>query len=315
MQTKVKLANLKPSSDCSRQSGFTLLEILIALSISFVLILGVIQIYVNSSTSFRRADAMSRIQENGRYGLEFLGRYLRLAGYRQDATLSFEEAFIDVSNVVSGQGSSAVKQFPLAFSAGQVISGYESPTDAGDDAKIVAGTDAFSIRFAANQDGFIRDCYSAKKEFVSGTVAINTFYIGLNGEREKDSHGLYCESFILKEDGAIARSVATHPFVPDIEDMQIAYGIDANNDFLVDQYLSATDISNDGRWQSVISVRIHLVVRSTQDNIQSFPDKAMDFLGNFDSETNTNNQSTDDKDDHRLRRQFVTTISLRNKMI
>lgn len=62
--------------------GFTLVEILIAMLIGLFLVAGVIQIFINSKQSYRVQEALARLQENGRFALDFLDRDIRMAGYR-----------------------------------------------------------------------------------------------------------------------------------------------------------------------------------------------------------------------------------------
>lgn len=63
------------------QRGLTLVEILVALTISAFLIAGVIQLFVGSKQTYRGQDALSRIQENGRFALDTMARDIRMAGY------------------------------------------------------------------------------------------------------------------------------------------------------------------------------------------------------------------------------------------
>lgn len=65
----------------SRQKGFTLIEIMIALLLGAFLIGGILQIFINSRATYRMQDSLSRLQENGRFAMEFIGRDLRMAGY------------------------------------------------------------------------------------------------------------------------------------------------------------------------------------------------------------------------------------------
>lgn len=65
----------------SRQSGFTLVEIMIALVIGLFLTAGMLQMYVANKHSFRFSDSLSRIQENGRYALAFIARDMRMADF------------------------------------------------------------------------------------------------------------------------------------------------------------------------------------------------------------------------------------------
>lgn len=65
----------------ARQQGLTLVELLVALSIGLVLLGGVYQVFVSSITVYRKNEQFSRLQENGRFAMEILGRNLRTAGY------------------------------------------------------------------------------------------------------------------------------------------------------------------------------------------------------------------------------------------
>lgn len=59
----------------------TLIEIMIALLIGAFLLGGILQIFIGSKQTYRMQEGLSRLQENGRFALEFLTYDLRMAGY------------------------------------------------------------------------------------------------------------------------------------------------------------------------------------------------------------------------------------------
>jgi len=59
----------------------TLIEIMIALLIGAFLLGGVLQIFVSSKQTNRMQENLSRLQENGRFAMNFLTRDIRMAGY------------------------------------------------------------------------------------------------------------------------------------------------------------------------------------------------------------------------------------------
>ena len=61
----------------NQQRGFSMVELMIAITISLLLLAGVIQIFSASRQTYTLQDGMSRLQENARYALE-----RHLAGYR-----------------------------------------------------------------------------------------------------------------------------------------------------------------------------------------------------------------------------------------
>ena len=69
------------SAPLRRQRGLGLIEIMVALAISAVLLTGVVQIFLSSKLSYRVADANARVQEGGRFAVNFISEDLRMAGY------------------------------------------------------------------------------------------------------------------------------------------------------------------------------------------------------------------------------------------
>ncbi len=68
-----------PSS--RRQHGLSLVELMVAIAISLILLAGVLQIFLSSKTSYRLLEATSRVQENGRFAIDFLSKDIRMAGF------------------------------------------------------------------------------------------------------------------------------------------------------------------------------------------------------------------------------------------
>jgi len=69
------------TSRITKQNGFTLVELLVAIALSVILLNGVIQMFVSSKQSYRTADGLGRMQETARYALDVLAQDIRLAGF------------------------------------------------------------------------------------------------------------------------------------------------------------------------------------------------------------------------------------------
>ena len=65
-----------------RQSGFSVVELMVAAAISLLLLLGVITIFIGSRSSYETTQRLSRIHENGRVALEQIVFDLRAAGFQ-----------------------------------------------------------------------------------------------------------------------------------------------------------------------------------------------------------------------------------------
>ena len=75
-----------------KQTGLSLIELMIAMVLGLFLLGGVIQIFVSSSQVNRLNESIARVQESGRFALDFISADLRQAGYkgacRQDQTVN-----------------------------------------------------------------------------------------------------------------------------------------------------------------------------------------------------------------------------------
>lgn len=76
MKHQKHLVNLK-----LQQNGFTIVEIMVAITLSAILIAGVIQVYLSSKESFRVQSELARLQESQRIAMEFLQRDISKAGF------------------------------------------------------------------------------------------------------------------------------------------------------------------------------------------------------------------------------------------
>lgn len=63
------------------QAGVSLIELMVALAIGVVLLLGLVEIFGASRAAFATAEGLSRVQESGRFAVDHLRRDLRMAGH------------------------------------------------------------------------------------------------------------------------------------------------------------------------------------------------------------------------------------------
>jgi type IV pilus assembly protein PilW len=69
------------TTDNKKQSGLTMLEILIVMGLSVVLLSGLVEIVLAHQQTNRLQKGLSQIQANGRYAIDYLRMDLRRAGY------------------------------------------------------------------------------------------------------------------------------------------------------------------------------------------------------------------------------------------
>lgn len=143
-----------PPTRLRNQHGLSLIELMVAITVSIILLAGVLQIYISSKQSYRVQEASARLQENGRFAMEFLARDVRVAGYAGCAKRIDETAVGDITYTADQDGNSLPDRNvdeARAFLT-DVMAGYENGAGlpaAETPAGLVANTDALRITQAA----------------------------------------------------------------------------------------------------------------------------------------------------------------------
>lgn len=105
-------------------SGYSLIELMIAITLGLLLTAGMVQLFSSTKVTFRANDALARVQENGRFSLELLKREIREAG-----TNGFCAAQLDVRNHLA-----AANALDEILDGGRLIIGwnYDGTSDGND---------------------------------------------------------------------------------------------------------------------------------------------------------------------------------------
>jgi len=80
MKIKSSIHGLTPMLT-PRQSGFTLIELMISMVLGLLLLASLVYVYTNSAQSFRAQSALALIQSNARYAFEIMGVDIRQTGF------------------------------------------------------------------------------------------------------------------------------------------------------------------------------------------------------------------------------------------
>ena len=157
-----------------RQQGFSLVELMVALTLGLIVVGGVISVFVTNQQAFRTTESLSRVQENARIAFELMAREVRQEGGNPCGSTSF------LGNVLR------TNDWSTDWGAGTLI-GYEGGTAApfvatGTGAnQRVAGTDAismlssaigFSAAIAAHDPTTARITLAAASPGLLGTVVM-----------------------------------------------------------------------------------------------------------------------------------------------
>ena len=352
-----------------RQSGLSLVEIMVALTLGVVLLTGVIQIYASTKSTYRMQDNLARLQENGRFALSFLSRDVRMAGYHGCTT------FGPVTNTLNNPTS-----LQYDFTVG--LTGYNdvgaSPPAALSGAGVVPapGTDVMVVRRNVDEpvrvvknnssaqlfvevlsqvpggckDGtdkvsglcqgdilMVSDCIKSRV-FQAGNLQVTGTPPDLNithpssgtpgnaisswggagspaeeqfgDDAEIVRLGTYAYFISNKVVNGAAMPVLNRydggqvfELVEGVEDMQVTYGEDTDGDRTADVYRDADSVSD---WSAVVSARIHLLLRTNENNLTDAP---LDYVFNGATVAGASLAT----DDRHLRREFTATVAVRNR--
>lgn len=65
----------------TQSQGFSLVELMIALTLGLLLSAGIMSVYLSSKTNFAQDEEVARLQENGRFAINFLSNNISMAGF------------------------------------------------------------------------------------------------------------------------------------------------------------------------------------------------------------------------------------------
>ncbi len=129
-------------SGIRHQHGLTLIELMVALTISLLLLTGTASLFISNKRIYREQEEMGRLQENARFAVEVLIRDLRMAGY-----VGCSDNMGAVENDIDGaDDDDATVSFINGIEGSEAAAGWK-PSDALIGVGAVAGTDAITVRF------------------------------------------------------------------------------------------------------------------------------------------------------------------------
>lgn len=368
----------------SRQQGSSLVEVMVSLLLGAIMLLGAVQILVNSKRDFLIRDAMSSVEEAGNYTFDLIGGDLRVAGYK--GCVSKRDTTFD--NLISSSGA--------VFQPERGIQGWEANGTAYSDTLIPASWGSLSAQSSANWltttgaqsnsmpstsstaargsdiiriwgiepyvfnitnatattltvDGasvigfpeagtgssadtndrilIVSDCEKTlivkATDFDRSTGVITLsgnsggtsqltsmrnmeaviirgvqYYIGKRGDDANNHPSLYRKR--IKADGTLDDA---EELVEGIANMQIVYGekTGTTSQIAASRYVTADNVTD---WSRVVSVRMWLLVETTNDFIVSATGQNYSYIGKTYTPT-----------DRRFRREMSMTINLRNRTL
>ena len=302
-----------------QQKGMTLVEIMIALVLGVFLIAGVIHIFLGSKQTYRMQENFARLQENGRFAMDFISRDIRMAdslgclkGGLADISKKNKTSYPAFTKGVNGieGASNAPDTITLIGIDGGKGALVTSQTAIAGGITVTSGSDLMAGNIALVADCNQGDIF--KINSVSGNVVSQDASSGQDVTKiygsDASIYPLKASEYSIGTDsrGQLSLFRALNGDMPKklvegIEDMQILYGVDTNADHTPEYYVPADQvkvITND--MDKVVSIRVRLLVATVEDNLAA---EDLDYA--FNGVTRT---------DRKLRREFSSTVAVRNRL-
>jgi type IV pilus assembly protein PilW len=272
-----------------RQHGITLVELMVALAIGSFLIIGAVQIYSQSRQAFTINESIARVQETAQFALDTIEADLRMASNwgRTSRSLSIE------GRTLIGTPNPKTLAVPLdcgedwSIELGTPVDGFDNVMGLTCPAQNAAqaNSDVLTVRRASVNpvplqagrlqiqttriQGEIFDDGNIPPQFdptqsATHNLMVSSYYVDANSDLIPGVPTLRRK--VLGIQGANS-AIFDQEIAPGVENLQVQFGIDVNEDNTVDRYVDPGDQSYNPEAPGyipgarVLTARVWLVVR------------------------------------------------------
>ena len=315
------------------RNGFTLVELMIAMTLGLVLAVGLITIFVNNRHSFNRDDVILNMQDDARQAIRELVNDLTMAGLWADLILP--ALIVPDTSLIVGTDCGPVATADWIYRAtipgtgqSESLSIVDNATVASANAsfsclgaEIVPGTDIVAIKRVAGGRAPLALTNDTVYLRTNGTVGLlfqepadvppvvpvpapfstweyrpSIYYVRNFAINAGDGIPTLCRKVL---DFAPLPNMVTECLAQGIEDLQMEFGMDSNGDGDPNVYLPNP---TPAQMQNVVSARIYVLARSAQADIRYTNEKSYSI----------SNAPVYAPNDNFYRRVFSIVVGLRN---
>jgi type IV pilus assembly protein PilW len=314
--------------------GFTLVELLVAVTIGLVVLASSLSLYVASSRGSQMSQVDTQMNEDGILAINLIQQQLKQAGYSRQVIPAAGAAVMGnyagpaVRGCDGGFTNTAADFDSLACTTGSgsdaVAIRYEATTD-----NTMPTTDASPLATNCVGKGINAATASQASPAPTPASAAGNYALADNRYSVTDANTQPMLSCRGAEQSGTSNAIGvSQPLLANVESMQILYGVAsrpsaelaATYDPLRHQiisYLTASEVDvlpstsvlpniTEDRWSRVLSVRVCLLMRSDQP-VKDAPAGGMAYK-------NCSNVDATGNDGY-LRRTYTTTVLLRNRVV
>lgn len=270
--------------------GFSLMELMVAMMLGFIVIGGAISVYLVSKRSLTEVEQVASLSENGRFALQLLGYSARHIGFYGGPNP--EDIDMDPAGAVAGDctGDAAAYDISSPFFAlratSATVAGCITDAMPDTDVLVIKGVEPRPLydedpkNPSASGDGVISfpaGEWSAQKTYIIANSVVGALRDGADtpdGVSDGDVAWPYRFQIYYIRDGAMptlsrkilawdagteSMSIQTEDLVQGVENMRFRFGYDSDNDGQVD---TLTYLAGITAWEQVASLQIFILLAS-----------------------------------------------------
>lgn len=281
-------------SSTTRQSGMTLIELMVALAIGSFLMVGAVQIYNQSRQAFVINESIARVQETAQFAMDTIESDLRMAS---NWGMHSRSLAIEGRATLANANPTSLADVPTACGASWALD-LLRPVEGNNDSYSLAcgpgpggaetaqtNSDTITVRRAtvaptAPQAGRLQ----IQSTRIQGQIFNSSTIPGGFSAADSETHDLMVNSYYVAESSALIPGVPTlrrktltsvggtptivdQEIAPGVENIQLQLGVDVNEDNAVDRYVNPGDaIITPGAvgfipGSRVITARLWMIIR------------------------------------------------------
>ncbi len=225
----------------SRQQGIGLIEVMVAMTISLFLLLGLLMMFQSVRITAQAQTGIARLQENQRTAVNLLSNVVQSAGYFPALDVADPLVSVDVDAL---KNNVFPTDNPYVEGAG------------------ITGTDSsVRIRFqapATDNAGKALNCHGEANQTANKVIYDNLFYV-------RDDQ-LVCA---LGADSKAVAGSSEKTLVTGLKTMSLDYGTDTDGNGSVTRYLKAANVTD---WHAARTVRVTLTFNNPMAGQAGQPD-------------------------------------------
>lgn len=281
------------------QRGFTLIELMISMAIGLLVAIAAVQLFVTALSSFNLQRGLSDVNENGRFGLDYIVRNVRVGQYSK-------------SSLASDPTDSAVVM-TAAQLPGSPAGGFSTNTDSGT-LGITSGDQLVVRRWVPASTTNERDCEgNIINAGADGVYAVSRYFLKADGTNSASA--LFCDAGTYAPTATSVTGYVSGTagagivLLSAVDSFQVLYGVSAAVGSTVPvRYVTSTQYLTLVPQPPIVAIRLGVLVRSS-DGVGNLAvaSPALNLLG-----VDITTSAQDAANAKIVRRVFINTVALRN---